>query len=585
MFKAIITRTGRRFGLAVIAIMCSFAAGTLHAADRVGDFSLLDQNGKFHHIAWYDDHKAIAFLVQLNGSAQTRAALADFQRLHAQYDAQGFEFMLLNPLGQSRDAVQQDAQTLGVSLPVLIDDTQIVSEAMGVDKSGEAFLFDPRSFEVIYRGTVAGLEQALGELGAGQSISTPMVAMSGADVSYPNTAQHMSEGISYSEDIAAIIAENCASCHRDGGIAPFAMDSHAMVQGWSPMIREVLMTKRMPPGQLDPHVGSFSNDYNVAIEDQQKLIHWIEAGAVMDGSVDPLAQLTWPESKWEFGEPDLIVKVPPQTIPATGVLDYITVVVPFEGLERDRWVRASQYLAGDRTVLHHTLNAVMQPGETRPRGFLGEIDPNLAYITPYIPGAEPHVEPANTGGLLKAGSRLALQLHYTTTGKETVDASEIGIWFYPDDEVPQERRSSECACIFPQTWTDIPAYDPDFVQQQAITIDADAYLTSFIPHMHFRGKSMSFAAHHPDGTVRELINIANYNYNWQIEYKLEEAVFVPAGTKIVATGAYDNSTQNKSNPDPARTVPWGDQSWDEMFFGQVYWKYVDQSVFASASAQ
>ena len=150
------------------------------------------------------------------------------------------------------------------------------------------------------------------------------------------------------------------------------------------------------------------------------------------------------------------------------------------------------------------------------------------------------------------------------------------VHFYPDDQIPQERRSSECACIFPQTWTNIPAYDPNFVQQQAITIDADAYLTSFIPHMHFRGKSMSFAAHRPDGSVQELINIANYNYNWQIEYKLEEPVFVPAGTKVVATGAYDNSTQNKSNPDAARSVPWGDQSWDEMFFGAMSWKNVEQ---------
>ena len=585
MINATVDKTRTWLGLALVVTSSCFSIGATNAAERVGDFSLLDQNGKFHHIAWYDDHKAIAFLVQLNGSTQTQAALADFQRLQTQYDAQGFEFMLLNPLGQARDSVQQEVQRLGVTLPVLIDDTQIVSEAMGIARSGEAFLFDPRSFEVIYRGSITGLEQAVSDVNAGQTISTPVIAMTGADVSYPNTAHYMSEGVSYSKDIAPIIAENCANCHRDGGIAPFAMDSHAMLQGWSPMIREVLMTKRMPPGQLDPHVGNFSNDYNIAIEDQQKLIHWIEAGSQIDGTSDPLAALAWPESKWEFGEPDLIVKVPPQTIPATGVLDYITVVVPFEGLERDRWVRASQYLAGDRSVLHHTLNAVMQPGETRPRGFLGEVDPNLAYITPYIPGAEPHVEPANTGGLLKAGSKLALQLHYTTTGKETVDASEIGIWFYPDDEIPAERRSSECACIFPQAWTDIPAYDPDFVQQQAITIDADAYLTSFIPHMHFRGKSMSFAAHHPDGTVRELINIANYNYNWQIEYKLQDPVLVPAGTKIVATGAYDNSMQNKANPDPARTVPWGDQSWDEMFFGQVYWKYVDQSVFTSASAQ
>ncbi len=544
-----------------------------HAGPRVGDFSLLDQNGTFHHMAWYDDHKAIAFLVQLNGSEQTHAAAADYARMQSRFDADGVEFMMLNPAGESRSSIKQELDKLALQIPVLIDDAQIISAAMGVDKSGEAFLYDPRSFEVIYRGSVAGLEKALEEVVAGQSISTPAVAMSGSDVQYNMVS---SAGVSYSRDVAPILADNCATCHREGGIAPFAMDSHAMVQGWSPMIREVLMTKRMPPGQIDPHVGKFSNDYVLAVEEQQKIVQWIEAGAQKDGDIDPLAELTWPATKWALGEPDLIVKVPPQSIPATGILDYITVEVPIE-LDRDRWVRASQYIPGDRTVLHHTLNDLVPPGATGRRGFLGGGDPNQANITAYIPGAEPAIEPPNTGGLLKAGSTLRLQLHYTTTGKETVDASEIGVWFYPDDEIPTERMSGQCACIFPMGWTNITPFDPNFELRQSVTLKEDAYMQSFLPHMHFRGKSMRFNAHYPDGSMEELINIANYNYNWQISYKLEEPILMPAGTRIEAIGHYDNSTQNKANPDPSRSVPWGDQSWDEMFFGAMSWKNVDQS--------
>ena len=546
-----------------------------HAGPRVGDFSLLDQEGYFHHMAWYDDHKAIAFLVQVNDSEDTQAALADFERLQARFDTDGFEFMMINPLGQSRASVQQALTTLSTKIPVLIDDAQIVASAMGIDKAGEVFLYDPRSFEVIYRGSLSGLEVALEEVNAGVAVSAPILAVQGTGIPYAGKARDTSSGVSYSEDIAPILAENCATCHRDGGIAPFAMDSHAIVQGWSPMIREVLMTKRMPPGQIDPHVGSFSNDYVLAVEDQQKLIHWIEAGAKKDGATDPLAQLVWPETKWALGEPDLIVKVPPQNIPATGILDYITVEVPID-LDRDRWVRASQYIPGDRTVLHHTLNDLVPPGATGRRGFLGGGDANQANITAYIPGAEPAIEPPNTGGLLQAGSTLRLQLHYTTMGKETVDASEIGIWFYPDDQVPTERMSGQCACIFPMGWTNIPPFDPDFELSQSVTLQQDAYMQSFLPHMHFRGKRMRFTAYYPDGTEQELINIANYNYNWQISYKLEEPIFMPAGTKIVALGAYDNSTQNKSNPDPERSVPWGDQSWDEMFFGAMSWKNVEQ---------
>lgn len=548
-------------------------------AKPVGDFALLDQDGYFHHMEWYDDHKAVAFLVQVNASEQTRAAVGEFANLKDRYEQEGIEFMMLNPLGQERAAVKSAHEGYGVDIPVLIDDAQIISEAMGVTSSGEVFLFDPTSFEVKYQGPVSNLGTALDELLAGKAISMAVAQMPTADISYPATARDAS--VSYESDVAPILAENCASCHRAGGIAPFAMDSYAMVQGWSPMIREVLMTKRMPPGQIDPHIGQFKNDYTLSALEQQKVIHWIEAGAKFDGGSDPLAQLEWPDTKWAYGEPDLIVKVPPQTIPATGVLDYITVALPL-GLEEDRWVKASQYVPGDRTVLHHTLNALVGPGE-RPRNFLGGGDPNAARITPYIPGAEPLREPENTGGLLKAGSTLGLQLHYTTTGKETVDESEIGIWFYPEGEVPQERMSGQCACIFPRGWTNIPPFDPDFEQTQTITLEADAYIQGFTPHMHFRGKRMRFAAHYPDGRVDELINIANYNYNWQMEYQLVEPILLPAGTKIVATGAFDNSAQNKSNPDPARDVPWGDQSWDEMFFGQVYWKYADQSRYANSN--
>lgn len=554
----------------------AFAVGTGQgfAAERVGDFSLLDQDGLFRHMAWYDNNKAIALLVHANGDAATRSALNSYKTLQQQYEDQGIVFMMINPLGEQRALVKSDAADLGSEIPVLIDDAQLVSESLGVDKTGEVFLFDPKSFRVIYRGPAdQSLEDALAEVVAGEEVSNPVVAAQGTAISYPGRDHNQQAGVSYSNDVAPILAENCASCHRDGGIAPFALNSYAMAQGWSPMIREVLMTKRMPPAQIDPHIGNFRNDYNLTPAEQQKVLHWIAAGSPKDGTTDPLAEIQWPETKWAFGEPDLIIKIPPQQIPATGVLDYINVVVPIEGLDRDRWVRASQYVPSDRTVLHHTLNALIEPGGRPQQGLITRFsNPDQAYITPYIPGADPHVEEPNTGGILKAGTTLALNLHYTTTGKETVDEGQIGVWFYPDDQIPTERRLGDCACIFTNTWVDIPAYDPDFEQSAFITIPADSEIIAFTPHMHFRGKRMIFDAHYPDGTVERLLNIANYNYNWQMEYQLEEPKFVPAGTRVVATGAFDNSAQNKANPDPSRVVPWGQQSWDEMFFGQVYWK-------------
>ena len=546
------------------------------AAERVGDFSLLDQEGFFHNMSWYDDHTAVALLVQANDSQATTTAVPAYADLQQRYTEQGIEFMMINPMGeQNRAAVAAKLAEYGVDMPVLMDDARVISQALGISHTGEVVLFDPKNFTVQYRGPVSGAQQAIDELLAGQAVSNPVVASNGSAVTYPAAEQHAQTPPSYVDDIAPLIAENCASCHREGGIAPFAMDSHAMVQGWSRMIREVVMTKRMPPGQIDGHVGDFINDMRLEDSEVQQLVHWIEAGSVRDGDTDPLAELTWPTSKWAFGEPDYIIKVPPQSIPATGVLDYIHVAVPID-IEKDRWVRGSQYVAGYRTVLHYTLNSLVEPGASRRGGFLGGSSPDQANITAYIPGAEPRLNPPNTGGLLKAGSTLNLQLHYTTTGKETTDASEIGLWFYPEGEVPEERMSGQCACIFTPSWTNIPPNDPNFEQSTSVTLRQDAYMHSFTPHMHFRGKYMRFYANYPDGRSEELINIANYNYNWQLAYTYEEPKFMPAGTVVTAVGAFDNSAQNPNNPDPDRSVPWGQQSWDEMFFGAMTWKYANQ---------
>jgi len=173
------TELKRRHGVALASLFLGLTAGSLQAAERVGDFALLDQQGNFHHMSWYDDHKAIAFLVQVNGSQQTAQAVADYARLQAAFDAQGIEFMMINPLGESREAIRQQAENLGVTVPVLIDDAQVIADAMGIDKSGETFLYDPRSFEVIFRGPVTALEGALAEVVAGSAVSSPVVAMPG----------------------------------------------------------------------------------------------------------------------------------------------------------------------------------------------------------------------------------------------------------------------------------------------------------------------------------------------------------------------------------------------------------------------
>jgi len=561
----------RLFKVSSIATLTLFALtpvlGT--AAERVGDFSLLDHNGYNHSMNRYSDRAAIAFLVQSNDSSATEAAIPAFKQLQSDFQEQSVEFMMINPMGRlNRDAVQVKAEEYGVDTPILMDDARVISEAMGIERAGEVLIYDPVDYTVTYRGSVEGAEIALKETLAEGAISNPVIATSGEAISFPDQAVP-----SYVADIAPVLAEQCAECHRAGGVAPFAMDSHTMVQGWSPMIREVLMTRRMPPGQIDGHIGEFINDRLVDDQDVRNIIAWADAGAPKDGTVDPLANLTWAETKWAHGEPDLVLDIPATTVPATGDGVFVDVEVHFD-MPQDRYVRGSQIIAGERSVLHHTVNRLDFPEDRRRGGIgFGESDPIKAEVAPYIPGFVADLNPENTGGLIKAGSVLHLNMHYTPNGKETVDRSQVGVWFYPLDEEPEFNMTSNCACVFPDQWTTIPPHDPAFEQTQTITITKDAHIYEFTPHMHFRGKYMRFYADYPDGTQEELINVSNYNYNWQLAYTYKEPKFVPGGTVITAVAAWDNSAQNPANPNPDRAVNWGNESWDEMFFGRVVWKH------------
>jgi len=598
------------------------------AAERTGDFALIDHTGHFHHMDWYNDHRAVVILTQANGSADFVKALPDFLQLRQTYTDQDVQFFLLNPgLQSDRDAVAAELAGLDVDIPVLMDDTQLTSESLKFSRIGQAVIYNPRSFEVLYRGAAGtDLETALRQVLAGEAVTSPEVVASGEIIPFPVRERHQQRVPSYEHEIAPLIAENCASCHRAGGIGPFALDSQLAARGWSPMIREVVMTRRMPPGQVDHKVGhAVADAMNLRDEDMQKLIHWIDAGSPVVGDRDPLAELVWPDSRWQLGQPDLVVQIPPQSIPATGVIDYMDIVVDL-GLTEDRWLRASEVTPGDASVLHHIITTVIppdSPADARdPERILmdtiagmppeqarlvtqrleaalqagrepdlnvlfagvdadidlssflsGANDPDIASVSGYAPGTLPLVMPEGMGGVLRAGTRLNLQMHYTTTGRETVDASQIGLYFYPEDVIPERRMASAVANGFGIA---IPPHARDHEMRAGVIVPQDAYIYSLMPHMHFRGKRMRFVAQYPDGSEELLLSVPNYHFNWQISHRLEEPLRVPGGTRILAIGAFDNSAQNRFNPDPDIEVQWGEQSWEEMFMGFYNWAYANQ---------
>ena len=563
----------------LLRLAAVFAAATLasipvSAGERISDFSLIDQHGKFFQLSRQANFDAIVFMAH-EDSRDVRRAASDLADLSTHFEGQNVGFYFIDSTGETDKAeIRETADDADIELPVLMDETQLVARELGIERATDVVILDPTALELVFRGalndrwaedtrsrraSVHYAADALSQFLAGETVTARQTTSKGDAITLAAV-----EGISYANDVAPILKERCVSCHMEGGIAPFAMNSHQMVQGWSPMIREVLYTKRMPPGQIDnEYVHDFRDVAHITVEETQTLVNWIENGAKNTDDADPLAEYSPEPVKWAYGEPDMVIPVPPQQIPATGIQDYRNIPVALD-LEEDIWVKAIEFEAGDPTVLHHIIAFAYGPDGMNQFEILNQ----GIGLGAYAPGNEINTYPENSGFPLKAGGGLFLQLHYTTSGKETTDASEIALYLW--DEEPERQVLGGSAA-------DLDINIPPFAQRHEMVATAkfrkDSYITMLGPHMHYRGHDANFTLVYPDGSSEEVLNVPNYQFNWQKVYDFKEPKFVPAGTEMVFTGTFDNSEFNPSNPDASQTLSWGEQTWQEMFFG--FYRYVD----------
>ena len=436
-----------RPALAAAASIACLIAITAHASTRtrVDNFMLLDHHGAAHELYYYADAPAVVLIVQGNGCPIVRNALTDYSTVSEAYAPKGVEFFMLNAnLQDGRATIAAEAEEWGIPYPILVDETQLVAESLGLTRTAEVLVVDPKTWEIAYRGPVNDrlsyerqkqsasehyLRDALDALLGGTAVSVASRDAMGCLINLPGAgADHA--GISYSDTIAPMLQENCVACHQAGGIAPWAMTDYNMVRGFAPMIREVIRTKRMPPWHADPHIGQWQGDRSLSIEERQALVHWIEAGAPRGSGPDPLAATATAAPEWPLGQPDLIVKVPPFDVPATGIVDYQFPVVA-NPLDRDVWVRAMSVNPGSAEVVHHVLVGTTDVGaEAR---YSGEALMRN-YLGGYAPGTQPQVMPEGTGVFLPKDTAFMVQMHYTPYGKPATDQTEIGLYFH--DEPP-----------------------------------------------------------------------------------------------------------------------------------------------------
>ncbi len=570
-------------------IGCSAAPEKPQSVDIiVDDFGLYDQRGDFHTLHAHTDASAIVLFVQGNGCPIVRNAVHTLNAIRDEYAPKRVQFFMLNAnLQDGRQSIRAEADAFSIDYPILVDETQLIAESLDLRRTAEALVIDPKTWHIRYRGPVDDrlnyeaqkprasvhyLADALRAHLEGKEIVLKAVASPGCLIALPGKDRAQHKRISYAREIAPILKKKCVPCHQPGGIAPFDMADYKDVAGWSPMMREVVRLRRMPPWHADPHIGTFSNDMSLSLREEQTLIHWIEAGSPRGDGPDPLAENPTQATTWAYGEPDLIMALEHQEIPATGIVDYryLKMTVP---IDRDVWVRGTEFLPGNRAVMHHALARVIYPkGHTLKTAKNRWLD---GIFASYVPGMTGVMLPKGTARWLPKRSKIQFQIHYTTTGRPEVDDSKLGLYF------TDGKNLREHIVVGPANLKiKIPPHARAHRDSSVKVFKKDVTLYSLFPHMHFRGAGFRYVAHYPDDTRETLLSVPNYTFNWQRFYALAEPKLLPAGTRVVSHAVFDNSAKNKLNPDPSATVRWGEQSFDEMLIG--YMSLVDGKVELTA---
>ncbi len=420
----------------------------------------------------------------------------------------------------------------------------------------------------------------------------------------------------FSKDVAPLFYKHCAGCHRPNDIAPMSLLDYKTARPWAKSIKQAVASRKMPPWFADAKFGHFSNDPSLTANEIQTITAWADAGAP-EG--DPAVLPARPKfvEGWQLGKPDLIVDMGEdhQIKMGEDAYEHFTVNTNFK---EGKWIRAAEIKPGNRQVVHHvhvllvqddlklmevasTTNSpalskylVKEDKLTRIRADAPVVNdacaanlPNLPFLTgsqegalaSFLPGRPPDTFPAGTAKWIPAGSKLEFVVHYArTTGKPQTDRTSVG--FYLADGPPdQVMRRMDLRNFF----LSIPAGESNHTVRRCYDFDQDKLLLSFTPHMHYRAKDATYELTRPNGNLEVLLAVPHYDFNWQLVYRLQKPVMVEKGSRLMVTVHYDNSANNRANPDPKQIVRWGDKSEEEMMTSWI--EYLDAPAAVAKSGK
>ena len=558
-------------------------------------FSLMDLRGAIHNLDQNDGRRVRAFVFISTECPVSNGYIKTLNKIHAKIARSGMEaefFGVVSDPTVSRTQAVKHFEEFEAEFTILFDASGLLAQAMKASHVPESFVLD-RDGKLLYRGAIDNSWEALGRrrpqaekeffadaltaASAGEPVAVAATQPIGCLFELPPQGDENAK-VTYARDIAPIVQTRCLNCHREGQVAPFPLADYEQTAKRAKQIVRVTQDRIMPPWIPSPGHLKFVAERWLTDRELELFQTWAETGRAKGDDADLPPAPEFAEG-WRLGQPDLIVKMAePFTVPADGPDLLQNFVIPIEVVE-DKLVAAVEFHPGNKRVAHHSVLFLDASGAAHK---LDAATPEPGYANfggpGFLPsgalggwsvGNTPRPLPNGMGRYLKKGSDLVVQMHYHPTGKQETDQSEIGLYFV---KKPIAESLQEPAKLVGSIWLanyemDIAAGAKDYRRSTSYTLPKDVILVGVVPHMHLLGKAMKVTATLPDDTSMTLIDIKNWNYNWQDEYYYERPFKLPAGTRLDVEAAFDNSDSNPSNPSsPPKRVTWGDGTTDEMLF-------------------
>ncbi len=551
--------------------------GDLGIGRLIPDAAGTDLGGQQRRLSSFKTSQGLVLALTSSTCPVSKRYLPSLVALDATLQAQGLTLILVNPYASETSAdIRAQLTAAGYRGIYLRDPDLSLARALGARTTTEVFLLDSTR-TLLYRGALDDqygtnynreaprhpfLQDAIRDLLAGRAVVTAATSAPGCELDLGPQTSSAPTQVTYYGDVARILQQNCVACHHGGGIAPFALDSFTGVKDRTKVIRRVVTQGLMPPWFAAPEApgkpNPWANDCSLSERDKADLLAWIDSSdRPLGNPADAPRRLTYP-TEWSIGQPDLIIPLSKAyDIKATGYLPYQRDVVQTT-LTEDKWVAAFEILPSAREVVHHVIVTMHEKNE--------KVADNESYWAAYVPGNGSHVFPEGFARKLPAGAKLNFQIHYTPNGTATKERLRLGL-IYAKSPPKYEMRT----VAVPNILLKIPPGAANHVETITRPVPVDLPVTSLLAHMHVRGKAFKFELTTPNGQTETLLDLPNYDFNWQLRYDFKQPRVLPRGSTVKLTAVFDNSADNKSNPDPTKLVRWGPQTYDEMMIG--YFEY------------